>query len=523
MVNNLASRNIYTFTKIAEDDDDRFPFQLQAIDDKGTVIFLQDNPAPGIDRGVFTGFGKNITTIVDTTDPRFSTFSGADINEKNELVFVGLKRDVPVPQFAAGVFNNKGDVITPIVVDKGFDSSSPFGRIVNDPEINNKGTVAFQDFGEEPGFFTINDDKIIKIADRNGPFQGFGGTIDINDSDEVAFNASLDSGGQGVFTSNGSEITTIALNNEADSSSPLGLGEVDGIDINNDGTVVVSTDLASGGEIIFTSNGGSIDTIADSSGQFNLFGGIAINERGEIAFGAVLDDGVTGIFTGPDPINDKVIASGDTLLGKTVSDVSTLESTNNILNNFGQIAFQANFEDGTSGIFRADLNINVINGTNRKDNLVGTSGPDKIKGFKSKDILTGLANNDFLKGGKGRDTLIGVDPNSTTPGLNEIDILTGGKGRDTFVLGDGKNIYYNDGVADNEGLMDYALITDNSNKDIIQLKGLPSDYNLVENFAVDGRTGTGIFFVNEQSINELIGLVDEVAGLELHSNDFKFV
>ena len=91
------------------------------------------------------------------------------------------------------------------------------------------------------------------------------------------------------------------------------------------------------------------------------------------------------------------------------------------------------------------------------------------------------------------------------------------------MLGDANNVYYNDGAADTEGLGDYALITDNANKDIIQLKGSSDDYNLVQGFTVDGRTGTGIFFVAGQSVNELIGLVEDVAGLELNSNDFKFV
>jgi hypothetical protein len=64
-----------------------------------------------------------------------------------------------------------------------------------------------------------------------------------------------------------------------------------------------------------------------------------------------LDTGGSGIFTGADPITDKVIALGDTLFGATVV---SLDFSTKGLNNSGQLAFLATFEDGTSGIFRAN-------------------------------------------------------------------------------------------------------------------------------------------------------------------------
>jgi hypothetical protein len=64
-----------------------------------------------------------------------------------------------------------------------------------------------------------------------------------------------------------------------------------------------------------------------------------------------LDTGVTGIFTGADPIADKVIAIGDTLFG---SRVTSLSFSNKGLNNSGQLAFVAGLENGISGVFRAD-------------------------------------------------------------------------------------------------------------------------------------------------------------------------
>jgi hypothetical protein len=104
-------------------------------------------------------------------------------------------------------------------------------------------------------------------------------------------------------------------------------------------------------DIIFTSNGGSSTTIADTSGSFKSFGNPAINNAGTVAFFGTLDTGGSGIFTGADPITNKVIALGDSLFG---SKVVSLDFSTKGLNNSGQLAFLATFEDGTSGIFRAN-------------------------------------------------------------------------------------------------------------------------------------------------------------------------
>ena len=109
---------------------------------------------------------------------------------------------------------------------------------------------------------------------------------------------------------------------------------------------------------------------------------------------------------------------------------------------------------------------------------------------------------------------------SSSPGAGEIDILTGGNGRDTFVLGDINKAYYDDGNPNTQGLLDYALITDFSNEDIIQLNGKANHYLLDETYSLGGSAGTAIFY--KDTVNELIGFVEGVTGLNLKSNDFSF-
>ncbi len=168
-----------------------------------------------------------------------------------------------------------------------------------------------------------------------------------NDQGTVAFYASLDSGGSGIFAGSGGALTTIA-----DSSGFLsGFGSPM---LNDVGTVIFQADLDVGEQGIFTGSGGALTTVADTSGSFSEFGrGFGINNRGTVVFGASLDAGGTGIFTGSDPARDKVIATGDPLFGSTVTELNL--GIFGMINNSDQLAFFARLADGTEGVFRADL------------------------------------------------------------------------------------------------------------------------------------------------------------------------
>jgi hypothetical protein len=100
-------------------------------------------------------------------------------------------------------------------------------------------------------------------------------------------------------------------------------------------------------------------TVADTRGAFGSFGfrPPAINNAGDVAFAATLDDFFTqGIFTGGDPVTDRVIATGDTLDGRTVQGLTFCEEG---LNDSGQLGFIATLEDAESpngfrmAVFRA--------------------------------------------------------------------------------------------------------------------------------------------------------------------------
>jgi hypothetical protein len=143
-------------------------------------------------------------------------------------------------------------------------------------------------------------------------------------------------------------------------------------DINNRGTVAFAAEFkATGVQGIFTGNGGPVITVADTSGPFRDFlGGPVINDRGKAVFFATLDQGVVGVFSGPDPVADKVIKTSDPLFGSVVSDLPT-NGARLGLNNSGQVAFVATLADGTGVIVRADPV--TFAGTPGKPNCLGKS------------------------------------------------------------------------------------------------------------------------------------------------------
>ncbi len=263
-----------------------------------------------------------------------------------------MQGDNPSEFFGGGLYI-VSDGETTFIDDSNF-KSVPF---LGSPAINNEGTIAISSNrgpGVDTGLYTVSDGEVSLIADSSGSFDSFGST-GINDASTVAFAAELDAGGSGIFTISDGATTTIA-----DESGPFDF-LLGGTAINNAGTVAFGAfpnfdDFlgGNGGGGIFTNSGGATTLIADNTGPFATFGPPAINDSGTVAFQATLDAEGVGIFTGPDPVTDKVIATGDTLFGSTVTSLSFARFDNKGLNNSGQLAFFAELEDGTSGIFRAD-------------------------------------------------------------------------------------------------------------------------------------------------------------------------
>ena len=138
--------------------------------------------------------------------------------------------------------------------------------------------------------------------------------------------------------------------------------------------------------------------------------------------------------------------------------------------------------------------------------------------------FVGDTSNNTISGSSGNDVLIGVDPVTFNAGQGEIDRLTGLGGKDTFELGDAAKAYYDDGLANDVGFEDYALITDFdiTQQDVIRLFGSAADYVLGD--SPGGLPdGQAIYYQSNGQENELIGVIEGIEGLTLNSPSFEFV
>ena len=331
----ISEKKGYTFTKIADTKGSFSSFQgYPSINDNGTVVFqarLDDGS-----EGIFTGSGGTTTTIVNTNG-FLSGFpiQAPEINNSGTVVFTGF-----LDEGGVGVFSNSGGTTNTIV------SGKDFG--FQDVDINNKGTIAFSGALEGGGItslYFVNNGETTKIAGPNAPISNIEGSPISN-----VYNLDLNDAGDVIFRSAGpNDIGTFTIINGV--ASKITNGEI--IAINDEGTVVFDN----GGNNIFVNNNGVTTSLVDSSGPLSSVQSPVINNNDTTVFAGRLDEYTDpygyGIFTGSNPVTDKVIGTGDSLDGLTVQATGAILSDNG-LNNLDQIAFSVRFTDGTEAIYRAD-------------------------------------------------------------------------------------------------------------------------------------------------------------------------
>jgi hypothetical protein len=342
----------YTFTKVADSVEDGFDpnsFGCAAINTPGDIAFKAGrlapdgfNTIPGIYRANADG---TLTTIAE--DPkRFQTIGfNPSINDSGQVSFAARLDGGNKPDTEA-IFRGDGSKkLTTIAT-----TADEFAFFGFDTSINNSGEVAFKaelDNGDE-GLFSGSGSKKsrvtthylnstdISLDGQPARFDGRDSRPSINNLGDIAFDESI-AFDSGIFVTDGGGFETISAPEPGTFvSAPM---------LNDAGTAAFQKNF----ESILTGNGGPLTTVADTSGEFGSFGfrPPSLNNQGEVAFLATLDDGTTGIFVGPDPVEDRVIATGDTLDGDTLDGetVTSLTFCEEGLNDSGQLAFTAFFED----------------------------------------------------------------------------------------------------------------------------------------------------------------------------------
>jgi Ca2+-binding RTX toxin-like protein len=142
----------------------------------------------------------------------------------------------------------------------------------------------------------------------------------------------------------------------------------------------------------------------------------------------------------------------DRIAASTIQSITTANGHNNLALGVNAVAAGIAIVTGGTGNDTFDASAYTIAST-----LSGDAGNDSL--------LSGTGN-DSLTGGNGTDWLQATSASSK--GVGQIDTLTGGAGSDTFILGDSGFAYYNSTETDTP--VDYAVITDFANGDLLQLK-----------------------------------------------------
>ncbi|MEP0847616.1 MAG: hypothetical protein HRF50_12470 [Phycisphaerae bacterium] len=323
----------YTLLPIADTSRRFSDFQpyVASVNDHGAVAFqaaLRDGGS-----GVFVGSGGWVETIIDTAGgPLREIESHPDINNDAACCFyAGLKPG------DRGVFVVRAGRLIRVA-----DAAGPLG-----PTMNGAGRVGYRlgpDSGEG-GVFAGDGETTTTIAESGGRFSTFYGLPVINASGAVAFRADLTGGGQGVYVSDGRRVRAIAETGEQ--FTRLGYFPIHG----DDGTVAFAASLRTGGSGVFVAADGDIAAVLDSTGPFESFRGVLLNNAGRIVFYATPREGTLGVFSGPDPRADCVIAFGAPLLGSTVADFALNPVS---INDAGQLAIRVRLDDGRQYILRAD-------------------------------------------------------------------------------------------------------------------------------------------------------------------------
>jgi hypothetical protein len=182
----------------------------------------------------------------------------------------------------------------PIVTSDDFD---PFGFDV--PAVNNAGFVAFAGtlLDGTTGVFRSNGTTLTPIA-LNTDFRRFG-DVSINNAGQVGFEASFRTPrGEGILRGDGGAVTTIAGTRNAGDFDFVNAGP----SLNASGQVAFIGERIVGGNFIdgvYVGNGGAVNAIYDTTANFSDFtGNPSLNDSGTAAFLASLSNGTGGLFVG---------------------------------------------------------------------------------------------------------------------------------------------------------------------------------------------------------------------------------
>ena len=337
--------------------------------------------------GIFVGDGKTTSTIA-LGEPTFGSVANPFITPNGDVLF-----DVN----GSDIYRSNGQSIVPLVRTgdpaPGGGTLSPLGA---SHDTNDNGAITYGAFVSDStatqGIFRSDGVETIAIArdDVNAPTGGSFTLLAnpvINNAGQVAFYSNMAGGTAdfGIFRGEGQDLTPVFVTNQI---APGGTTFADFGDpvINNHGQIATTASLNNGTAGIFVGNG--TDTVAialqgqpapkggNYNGQFLI--PTRLNDQGEVAFDARLTGGTSssGIFRGDGRGTIPIALAGTPAPGTTGTFASFRDFQ--LLNN-GRIAFIGILTPGVGG----------VNASNNAGIWIGTSDEDLQLVVRTGDVIEG--------------------------------------------------------------------------------------------------------------------------------------
>jgi hypothetical protein len=314
-------------------------FGFPVINNEGVVAFLGvvTNPDTlGIEGVVFKNDGTgNVVFFNFSTGGLNFPLGSIDLNDSGA---VGIQGASVAPRGILGRIEPDGS-FTPLAEADPY-GSAPFLEFSDFPSINNSGQLAalVRNTDTTSSILRFDNSGITEIARTTATFFENFSSPTVNDFGVVAFKAQEPDIFVSPFTGSGGSLTNEAPGWGASSARPP--------IINNSGVLLV--DGGDGEPLLFTAKGGVITPAVngDEAPIFQTLGNrISMNNSCNVAFVSQESTfqprfpsslGEKGLFTGNDPIADKVVKTGEIVSGEEVIDIFL---SPHAINDRGQITF----------------------------------------------------------------------------------------------------------------------------------------------------------------------------------------
>lgn len=307
---------------------------VPAVDEAGRVAFQAALVSGG--SGVFAGAGGAITDVVATPAVGAVT-SHPDLDGAGGTSFYGVVEDG-----IEAVLVARGGALEAIAsTSDGLVGVGPAG-----PTMNEAGAVAFRADPADgvSGLFLWDGSRVREVAVTGEVWSGFQGLPVVGGDGAVVFRADRIDGGEGIYAASASGLRVVAETGERFASLarfPC---------LRGDGTVGFAATLPSGAGVAVTDAAGRLEVV-DETGAYESFRGVLLTGSAVVRIATPVGCEL-GLFCGPDPVSDRILAIGDPLLGSTVVDLAANPVS---VNASGHLAVRVRLADGREAILHTAL------------------------------------------------------------------------------------------------------------------------------------------------------------------------